>query len=234
MIEKLTRDPDYILKNLEIDSSGQIITKKDCKIQIPEHFRDKHLVDEEVEPNLLGLLCIIMDDKYGVLSVTTKVRFSSSAQPRRDVVNNVPYLSYLFNAGDVLITSYEVFKQDDLIYYITDELIFRAKVPWYFSYDDLGKLLMTCKEYNGADILACDEVNELLASMLARQKNQRNKYWRNSDMKDPPVFVPLASVFYGPTNTVNKLVGAYFGDGVVSALATPTTELERIDSILRV
>ena len=52
-------------------------------------------------------------------------------------------------------------------------------------------------------------------------------------MTNPASYIPLNSVYYAATNTVNKLAGNHFDKGVVSALITPTEEIEHIESLLR-
>ena len=82
------------------------------------------------------------------------------------------------------------------------------------------------------------EVIQLLTSLVSRNVNNRLQYYRSvvntrKDLIDnPPAFVPLKSVMYSATNTVNKLVGSYFSEGVVSSLLYPTTRVEPLERIL--
>ena len=50
---------------------------------------------------------------------------------------------------------------------------------------------------------------------------------------NPPVFIPISSIEFGATNTLNKLGGNYFDKGVASALVTPTESVELIEIIIR-
>ncbi len=80
---------------------------------------------------------------------------------------------------------------------------------------------------------------EFFAAYTARQKEDRVRFIREgaktrSDFTPDKIrWVPLRSVFYSAPGTVNKLAGAYFQDGIVSALVNPSTQVESVESVLR-
>lgn len=71
-------------------------------------------------------------------------------------------------------------------------------------------------------------------AIISRIKSDRNKQFRTlagdeQVMKtQKPTYIPLRSVIYSATNTLNKLAGSYMQVGVVSALVT---EVEKLDEI---
>ena len=80
---------------------------------------------------------------------------------------------------------------------------------------------------------------EFIASMISRSKEDRTKYIRlfadsYDDVKLEKVdFVPLKSVFYSVSSTLNKIAGSYFTDGVTSALVQKSEKAEKIERIIR-
>ena len=154
-------------------------------------------------------------------------------------INEVSYYEFYFEANSILIETTHLVRRNLLMFNVLDEFMFQGNVPWYIEYEDLGKLLDTSEYHADSRVGQNYEVTELIASFLARKKDDRTKYYRTvienfADLKKtPPVFVALKSVFYSATNTLNKLAGSYFNDGVVSALVTPTQNVERIESLLR-
>ena len=103
----------------------------------------------------------------------------------------------------------------------------------------MGKLFDTAKKHakTSADILP--SVVEFMAAYIARYKNDRTKYLRevaktpkDFDMKNL-AWVPMRNVFWSAPGTVNKLAGAYFEQGVTSALVNPSQRVEKIESVLR-
>lgn len=130
-------------------------------------------------------------------------------------------------------------KTDTLVFRIYDEFIAKGRVPWYMGYDELGKLFDTAKTFAGANIGQNHEVTELLVSMIARDPEDRTKYYRQTVkslgdlVSRPPSIIPLRSVQYSATNTVNKLAGSYWNDALTSALVSPGERTERIEALLR-
>jgi hypothetical protein len=149
------------------------------------------------------------------------------------------YFEFVFNKGASVFKTTTLVKSDSLVYRIYDDFLAKGYVPWYVGYDELGMLFDTASEFAGANIGKNSEVTQLIASIVARDPNDRTKYYRQvvhslQDLeKIRPVFVPLKSVQYAATNTTTKLGGAYFQQGVISALISPSARQERIESILR-
>jgi len=111
-------------------------------------------------------------------------------------------------------------------------------VPWYLDYNDLGHIFDTASSHAGANVGTNPEVTELIVSIIARNSKDRTQYYRScinslEELKtNPPVFISMKSVPYAATNTTNKLAGSYFGEGVVSALVSPSEKRERIENLL--
>jgi hypothetical protein len=151
------------------------------------------------------------------------------------------YFEFEFERGATVIPLLDLVKTDSLVYKIYNEIIAGGHTPWYLSRDYalMALIFDTAKEHAGANIGQNHEVTELLISMVARNANNRNEYYRHaiSSMGDlianPPVMIPLRSVEFAASNTLNKLAGSYFSRGVVSALVSPTERLERLDRILQ-
>ena len=235
---KYTRDPSIANRNLVENSNGEVLTKADCKIQIPVRFATRGLGQVGIDTFSYGLFPVIYGDSYSVINVNALIELNP-AKVNIITVDEVEYYEFSFDAGQVVIKTTDLIKRSDIIYSVFDEFIFKGKVPWYVGYEDLGKLFDTSKQY--ADSIAGQnlEVIELLASMITRDTKDRTKYIRTAIDKysDTGIehidYVPLSSVFYSVNSTVNKLAGSYFSEGVISALVTPTTKSSKIENILR-
>jgi len=237
--KQLVRDAGRIHSVLKELPDGRLITTKGCKIQIPVRFEERNLASIGIETTIVGIYAIIVDDTFYAVSV---VNAMMRIEPTSTNVINVlgdEYYEFVFEPGSTVISSLDLVMTDTLTYRIYDEIISKGRVPWYLGYTEMGKIFDTAKEHAGANIGANQEVTELIVSMISRDPNDRTKYYRQvvKDMtdlsKNPPAFIPLKSVQFGATNTTNKLAGAFFHDGLVSALVTPADRTERIESILR-
>lgn len=238
-IKSLTRDATKVHACLSETTDGSLITSKECKIYIPQRFEVIGLASISVETHIAGLYAIVVEDKYyGVCSVNSMMRI----QPNRTEkikIEGVDYFEFTFAAGSTVIPNLNMVKQDILVYYLYNEIISGGKVPWYLSYEDLGSLFDTAQEYANANIGQNREITEMIVSLISRDSKDRSKFHR-VNAKDPstifktkPTYIPLRSVIFAATNTTSKLAGSYMQVGVVSALVTPTTKVEKIEEILR-
>jgi len=218
---------------------GRLIAVKPCKIYSPVRYAERNLSHIGAENYILGIFAITTEDKYyGVCLLNTMVPIEPSSI-QKVKVDGDDYYEFSFVAGSTVITNTNLVKTDTLVYRIYDEFIAKGYVPWYMGYEEMGHIFDSAKTFAGANIGANPEVTQLIASIVARDPTDRTKYYRTAvknreDMqKLKPVFVPLKSVQYSATNTTTKLGGSYFQQGVTSALVSPATRTERIESILR-
>lgn len=237
MINRLLRDADQVIPHLRELPSGELMTTKTCRIQIPKRFTQRGLAEIGMDTYIVGLYPLIMDNYYAVSNVNSMVKINPH-RVTNITIGGVPYMEFAFLENQVLITNINLVKRDTLIYNIIDELVFKGNIPWYVGYDDLGKLFDTAGEYAGSGVGSNYEVIELMASILARNPRDRTQYYRmildsEKDKAINPSYVAMSSVYYAATNTLNKLAGSYFSDGVVSALVSPTTQVEKIEQLLR-
>lgn len=237
-IKNLVRDPSKIHEALQELDDFRVVAKQECKIYIPARFTERNLAELGVENYITGICAIVVGDFYAVMNVCAMLKIEP-AQTFKIRIQGDEYYEFYFPKGSTVISTTELVKKDTLVYRIYDEIISKGKVPWYLDYNDLGKIFDTAKLHGGANIGQNSEVTELIVSMIARDRNDKTKYYRTviTDLEDlkknPPTYIPLRSVIYAATNTTNKLAGSYFATSTVSALVSPATRTERIEAILR-
>jgi hypothetical protein len=235
----LIRDAATVTQNLVALDTGELLTKVPTKIHIPVRYTERNLAQIGIDTFIYGIYALIMEDRYYAVSNVNALVQIDPYKVVTEKVDGVEYHAFHFEPHTVLIKNLNVVQRDTLIYDILDEFIFKGKVPWYLGYDDLGRLFDTAQEYAGSNIVRRYEVLELIVGLIARLPEDRSQYYRTQlQSRDelltrPPVIVPLNSVFWSARNTLSKVAGAYFNDAIVSALVTPTTSTERIESLLR-
>ena len=234
-ISNLTRDPVSVKKDLVTHKDGTVSAKKDCTITIPLLWEEKDLFLRGDSVLITAICPIIIDDKYAVLSVMSRI-VTDPVTISTVTINDMDYVLLYYDVGDRILARHEVVKDDGLPYKIFDTIIDKGKVPWYLSYEDLGKLFDTSKSYSGLGINVDHAIFEMVASLIARDKNDRSKFYRhavNKSLKSEPTFIPMRSVQYGASNTTAKLIGAYWSEGLTSALVHPSERKELIEDLLR-
>jgi hypothetical protein len=238
--DKLVRNSKRVLEALTELPNGSVIANETVKIYVPNRFLEKGLAYVGVDTYILGIYAIVLEDKYYGVSLVNAMIPIDPSQTNRLKWQDEVYLEFIFNKGATVFKSTDLVKTDVLTYRIYDEILSNGNIPWYVGYEELGHLFDTAQYHAGANIGANQEVTQLIASIVARDSKDRTKFYRStitetSDLVNhPPVFIPLKSVEYAATNTVNKLGGSYMSVGIVSALINPTERVERIEHLLRV
>lgn len=238
-VSKLIRDPKRVQAYLEELPDGRLVCKKPVKIYIPARFAERGLAQIGIDTYIVGIYAIVVEDVYyGVSMVNAMLPIEPTSTLKLQIEGD-DYYEFSFDAGSTVVTSTDLVKTDVLVYKIYDEVISKGRVPWYLGYLELGKIFDTASYHAGASIGREQEVTELIISMISRNEQDRNLYYRTTvqDLGElqtkRPAFIPLRSVQFAATNTTNKLAGSYFGDALVSALVNPTDRVERIESLLR-
>lgn len=236
-IKKLVRNPKSVLATLHEMGDDSLVTATGCKIYVPSRFAERGLAFLGVETYIIGILAIVVGESYGIMMVNAMIRIDP-AETNRVMVGEDEYLEFVFSPGSVVIPNLKLAKTDTLTYKIYDEIISKARTPWYLTYFDLAKIFDTARFHAGANIGYNKEVTELLISISARDPKNRVRYYRQiiqseSDIiTNPPYFASLKDVSLSATNAVHKLGGGYFRNGTVSAINSPSERTERLEEIL--
>lgn len=233
------RNPEKVRSNL-IEKGDQVFAKTSIKIHLPKRFLERDLAIMEETITIFGIFPIILDKEslYGLMNVNAMVKLGVPFNTKEIEIDSVKYLELNYEPGNLLLDSKKVVKKDTLMFNILDEFLLKGKIPWYVSYDDLGKFLDTSESHAGSSLNRNLEVIETLVAMIARDSKNRKKYTRNvTKEKDPPrdkvFYVPLGSVLLSIKGTTNKLIGSYFEEGVVSSLVEDSKDTTALETLLR-
>ncbi len=236
-ISQLRHDPFKVKTNLR-EVNNQLVTVKGCKIYIPVRFEERGLASVSVETYIVGIYAMVFDDCYSVSLINAMQRIKPSFT-NKVVIDGDEYYEFVFSPGAVVIETLDLVQMKPLVYLVYSEIVSKARVPWYLGYRQLAHLFDSARQFAGVNIGTDHEVTELIISMITRNPQDRVQYYRQTVTSEEqletvqPAFVPLKSVAYSATNTLNKIAGSYMNDGIVSALVSPSERVERIESLLR-
>lgn len=234
----LKRNAGKVLEALGDTPGKPVIAKKALKILFPTRFRDINLAIIGETSYVFGLFAVVVGEEYALINLNCYLELGKAAISKAKYADGEYYV-YSYEPGDIVIKTKEVVARSNLIFTAIDEFVFKGKVPWYMNYEDMGRLFSTAEEFAGTKAKLIPSVMEFLAAYIARKKDDRSKYIRDGATKyedfdlSKIAWVPLRSVYWSAPGTVNKLSGAYFADGVVSALVNPSQKVEKVESILR-
>ncbi|TXG83288.1 MAG: hypothetical protein E6R13_04065 [Spirochaetes bacterium] len=149
------------------------------------------------------------------------------------------HFEFTFEKGSQISPNVNLVVNDTLVYHIYDEIVAKGHVPFFFSYEDLGKLFVTAETHGGIKLASNNVPLEMIATAISRSTKDPMIYYRHviNDIRDQykvkPEFIAFRNVSYGATNTTAKLMGAYFEEGLLSAFANPSKHPEPVETILR-
>jgi hypothetical protein len=233
----LVRDAEKVKSNLVTLEDGRVIAKKACSIQIPARFAERGLANISVDSSIIGIYAMVFEDAYAVALDNVYLDIAPT-EINKVSVRGDEYYSFVFAPGSVVFKSNTCVRVDAIPFLIYSEMISKGYVPWYLGMEDLANIFNKTKEQTGANIGEFREVTQLIVSLQARDRKDKTRYYRTvpqsaADLvKNPPEFIALRDVAYAPTNTLNRLGGSYFTEGVVAALNNPTERVEHIESIM--
>lgn len=237
--KKFKRNPLGVQGLLKNRPDGSVVTAKPVRIYIPAHFAEHQLANLGGKTFISGIFMIAAEDfTYGV-STTNAMMEITPTNTVEVQFGDETYLEFLFEAGSTVFANRHLVKADMFIYSIYNVLLASGHIPWFLELEDLGKIFRSSYKHAGVHVGANDQIIEMIAASIARSAQDRTQYYRHviqnkQDVKtNPPAFIPLRSVTYGATNTTAKLMGAYFDEGLVSAIMNPADQVEPIEELLR-
>lgn len=210
-----------------------IFTGDKLDIFIPKRYETYKCLVIEDSIFTLGIFDMVINDtiKTGFsLAAHISIHPSSIDTTTRD---GEPYVVATLVKGDVFMKTTEVVKNPQLAYVIFKEFIYIGNRPNYISYDDTAFIFDGVQQISGINFHVDKVVFEIMFSQLFRDQDDITKIYRLTDMKRPPIALPLRAVAHAATTTSAKLIGSYFGDCVNSALINQNHDPNELENILR-
>ncbi len=237
-VSKLRRNASVILDSLMETPKNELISKTGCRILIPTRFAEHKLATISNEIRIVGVFVMVIGDNYGVSSAAAMMQITPTSTTIIDI-NGDEYYDFTFAPGAQITPNLELVVDDPIAYMLYDEIIAKGHIPWFFNYEDVGKLFVSAP-YHANIVLGGNNVAlEMIAASISRDSKDRTVYYRHTiksideQHTRPPTFIAFRNVIYGATNTTAKLMGAYFDDGLLSSLVNPSETTEGVETLLR-
>lgn len=238
-ITNFKRNPEIIKSKISSADGKSMVAKDDLFILVPQRFAAKGLLKLGTEVEFVCMYCIF--DKAGNYAVSNVPGFLATIPDRTyiETIDEVGFYKFQYNKGSVIFGSMIIAKDDTLVFKIFDEYLQRGNIPWYYNYDDALGILERVQKYTGLGVGQRSEVSHFMLSLLSRDPSDRKKYYRHGIKSYStvatmyPKYVPMKSVNDVANNTLSKLTGSYFNDGVIGALISPSDKADKIEELLR-
>lgn len=235
---KYIKDAAKIKSSLVRMPDKRVVATQPIKIYSPTRYVEKNLATIGIDVYILGIFAWVVEDRFFAVNLVNAMVPITPTQTNRIKIEGDEFFEFVFNKGDTVIKTVDLVCTDTITYQIYNDIIARGNIPWYLGYEELRKIFDSAKKHADANIGTQQEVTALVVSRIARSRQDKTRDYRTVIQKtsdlvtNPPVFIPLMSVRLGATNTLTKLGGSYFGQGLNSALLHPSQRPERIESIL--
>lgn len=236
-ITKLERNAS-VIHNALLRQKNVTLVKQECRIYIPVFYQEKDLVIIANEIYIVGIFGIVVGNSYGISFAPAMLRILPTSYSKVKIEGD-DYYEFYFESGAMLTDSNDVEKNSGIPYDIYDIFISGGKIPWYFTYLDLGRLFQFSEYFCNLRVGDNIAAYKMVVSTIARMPNDlaimyRHRIERLDEVfTNPPRFIPYDSVAYNATNTTAKLNGNNFEQGLVSALINPSERNENIEDLLR-
>lgn len=236
---KLKYDPGTVSKNYQYMGDKCVVTGDTLQVIFPERWVAKELAELGEIVHLIGYFAVI-DSKgnFGKMMVPAVVRTQPS-RINRIVIDGDAYVKMEYDKGSNLIYSMNVVVDDNLVYYIYSEFSEKARIPFYFSYEERAILYKESVKYNGFALGYDPAALEYLAAFMHRNPDNIGESYRHrpnakADLsKVKPAIMGLNDVTTGSNNFITKVTKSYTTAGITSALNNPAKRPERIETMLR-
>ena len=226
------RNPDVIRNSIKEDKDI-FIAKTRLRVHIPERFFSRLLGKITDNVNALAV-CAIIDDNnnYGVLLLNALLEFTPNII-KYVTIKEVDYVELVFMKGTAILATKDIIQEKKITYDIFDEHFLQSRVPWFLNYEDLSDMFYSSRFTSGSNISDNSTAFEALTAIMARQDGNLKQFYRMTDYKKPPVFVPLQSIYYSYNSTTAKLLGTYKNKAIVSALTEKSKNVTKTEKLLR-
>lgn len=230
-VSKLKHNPEIFKKIFQVKKENTITTKKVMMV-FPERYIQRELVFFDSTIKVLNIVGII-DEDNNYCSFIAPLFIDTVPYNIEDItIDGVLHKCLTYEADSVIIQSNSIIKSETSMYNIFDEMLVQGRVPWYVDYDNIKDIFINAGKYAGSKVGKNPLAYEIIASEIARDKDDKNKYFRLNP-KGRPTYVGLNNLFYSFKTTDSKLIGGYYGYGVSAAINNPETETSKISEILR-
>lgn len=235
-IDRYKRKPEIIKSKLKI-TKNITVTTDDLLVMFPTRYINKGLCFMGDIIKVVGIYAIA--DLYNNYSVVNTPIFHYLLPNNiTDIeINDVKYKLLSFDKNNVFMPDNKLIVDDSFIYNIFEELFLNGNIPWYLNYNDLSNVFEESKRFSGSNIGNDNMAFEILTAIVSRSPENKKIYFRQILDKVNPnsnvEFVGLNNLYYSFDNTGAKILGSYFGDGIVAALVDPEKKTSTTAEILR-
>lgn len=237
----LVKNKERVLMQMkEIPEEKKVIALKKLKVYFPVRYEEANLASISNTVTTIGYFIVATEDNFfGCYSIPARITLEHDEINRvKDSDGNVFY-ELEFEPGSAVFANVDVFKDDLLSYYIFKLFPHSGRIPWYYTTDDILRILDEAPFFSGSNVTRNISILDMLIGITLRDPSDLNKFYRHYITRElrakgvEAAVVPLSNVSLGRSNTTSKVLGNYYDESNTSALIHPSQSNEDIEDLLR-
>ena len=229
-MDNLKRNPAAI-KAVLYEKDGKWYTKEKISIEFPKWYEEKNLLTNEAVSRLYGIFAFVLGDQYSVSLIPTPI-VTKPLMIEEIERGDETYYSFLYAKNTVVIESTKVVCEKLLSYNMFNSFFILNKLPWFLEYEDKLKVLDNLKYYGKSEIGSNPIANEIIVSFCERNAKDPNVFYRQNQTGGS-VSIDLKDPYYAARNTVNRIGGSYYAEGLNSAIVQKEEAPSKIEKLVR-
>jgi len=229
---KYKRNPAKVQSKL-YRKGETVYAKEDLRILLPDRYNNAKLATFGVTIDTILIFAIITDDGfYGVLNRPTRVAISPEEIEKVDIGGKIYNLIHIHKDSPVIMSE-TVITDANIVHNVLEEFYTRGNMPVFMDYDDVVDIFIYSQSYARSKLAPEITRFEILASLIARDQNDKTKEYRYTDMKKPPTYIGILDVFFAFDDTFSKVAGGYFRRGLATAIVKKSNKIPPSEEVLR-
>lgn len=233
---QLKRSSSDIKGRLKAAPSGVFMNVGDepLYVVIPARYRNIGLLNNhEGYTEAYSFFMIATASHYAVYLGSSMTRLTIAPMQLAKVEDS-EYIIYTYMPGDIVIPTSNIVQDSALIYNILNELFVLGNIPFFASYDDMGRTLDHTKEYTGSSIGDMTKVGELMAAICAHDPKDTGTHYRHVLSGNKPVYYGMSQVQADSLSPFAKVMGSYANPAILSSILDDKVyEASKIETLLR-
>ena len=233
-LSKLKRNPALYSTVLNDTGKSQLVAKVPCQVIFPSRYFQAGLGNLSSLVEIVAIFALVTDKEYTVCKAIAIMPFTPD-KVAKQVIDEVEYTILEFDKGAVVCPNTQLVRSDTLLYYIDSEFYKKGKFPVFIDpMEDVPTLFQTLEYYTGVTATYNNRPWELITANIVRNPDNIRQYFRHmkKGSKDV-VYVPLESVAFTAVSTTSKITGAYLDEGLLSSALYKSTEISKVEEVLR-
>ena len=226
---------DDIMKFENDGSIKYMDPKRELHILIPKYYEKFQMIKVDADVQTLGIFELWFDQSLARQQFFLPAMLTMCpSEVLFQTIDGDEYVYCTFRTGDTFIKNRNVVKTEYIAYALFSMYLEKGKIPELVTYDKETFMFDIVAEVTGSKIKNFNHaIFETIYSHLARDRQDIQKPYRLTDMKQPPIRLKLSDLPHVTTSVTAKLESGYLQGSINVALTHDNEVPSKIEELLR-